>query len=236
MLNVDVGFRRYNSREEFCVVPRKYEMKCLWSLCILDQLLNKEAIGAENWNGFRKKNVNFWDNLQNQFRWNIGSGGRIFWSSVCHSGFALSWVLVQVAPPPLYIPQLFIYLTRLVHLGVFCTSIFIQCIFPQLFIHLTICQLENSFYMACPELFAWMQPKLKKLHLILSWHQLIAILWQLSGIKTRGLLKRMAEMLLVTKMELGKNMGVGARPCLAEVLREKGGLWKEKGGRKEWTL
>ena len=34
----------------------------------------------------------------------------------------------------------------------------------------------------------------------------------------------MAEMLLVKKMELGKNMGVGARPCLAEVLREKGGL------------
>ena len=86
-------------------------------------IVKREAIGAENWNGFRKKNVNFWDNLQNQFRWNIGCG-RIFWSSVCHSGFALSWVLVQVAPPPLYIPQIFIYLTQLVHLGVFCTSIY----------------------------------------------------------------------------------------------------------------
>ena len=123
MLNVDVGLGQYSSREEFCIVSRKYEMKCLWSLCILDQLLKEkqlvQKIETVSW-----KNVNFWDNLQNQFRWNIGSGGRIFWSSVCHSGFALSWVLVQVAPPPLYIPQIFIYLTRLVHLGVFCTSIY----------------------------------------------------------------------------------------------------------------
>ena len=123
MCNVSVQFRQYNSGEDFWIIPRKYEMKCLWSLCILDQLLKEKQL-VQKIETVSGKNVNFWDNLQNQFRWNIGSGGRIFWSSVCHSGFALSWVLVQVAPPPLYIPQLFIYLTQLVHLGVFCTSIY----------------------------------------------------------------------------------------------------------------
>ena len=152
MLNVDVGLGQYSLREEFCIVSRKYEMKCLWSLCILDQLLKEKQL-VQKIETVSGKKCQF----LGQFAKSISVKYWQWWEDIliiCLP-FRLCTELSAGAGGPtttVYPPT--IHLSHTIGTPRWILYKYIQCIFPQLFIHLTICQLENSFYMACPELFA----------------------------------------------------------------------------------
>ena len=151
MFNISVQFRQYNSGEDFWIIPRKYEMKCLWSLCILDQLLKEKQL-VQKIETVSGKKCQF----LGQFAKSI-SVKYWLWEDIliiCLP-FRLCTELSAGAGGPtttVYPPN--IHLSHTIGAPRCILHKYIQCIFPQLFIHLTICQLENSFYMACPELYA----------------------------------------------------------------------------------
>ena len=115
-------------------------------------IVKREAIGAENWNGFMKK-----CQFLGQFAKSISVKYWQWWEDIliiCLP-FRLCTELSAGAGGPtttVYPPN--IHLSHTIGTPRCILYKYIQCIFPQLFIHLTICQLENSFYMAYPELFA----------------------------------------------------------------------------------